>query len=222
MLRGRRRNGCFPRRHDGQCLEGSLVPGRQAMRFQGAAKWKVAKKVKLNCPGWTWQILPWLQWWSLPPRLLLPLPAGAAARQSHWVSWGVVSRSTFPRVPGKTTGARDAVVSQCTWLAKVCLLMGCKAAGNLGQQHRISRNCIVTSSPRLEGNISDAQWPVVYAISMCAHQPFHINVCFTDHFSHTCTCSAVGCVPFATCATTPSVCTAHHCHARPANAPSTK
>ena len=169
------------------------------MRFQGAAKWKVAKKVKLNCPGWTWQILPWLHWWSLPPRLLLPLPTGAAARQSHWVSWGVVSRSTSPRVPGKTTGARDAVVSQCTWLAKVCLLMGCKAAGNLGQQHRISRNCIVTSSPRLEGNISDAQWPVVYASSICAHQPFHINMCFTDHFSHTCTCSAVGCVFCSMC-----------------------
>ena len=42
-------------------------------------------------------------------------------------------------------------------------------------------------------------WPVVYASSICTHQPFHINMCFTYHFSHTCTCSAVGCVFCSMC-----------------------
>ena len=177
MLRGRGRNGdCFPRRHDGQRPEGSLVPGRQAMRAQGRGKVEGCQEGEAELPGVDMANIALAALVELATAVAVASARGSSSKaeslgflgrgQSLHVSAGAGQDNQCQKQVSFPLGNADAVVSQGTWLAKVCLLMGCKAAGNLGQQHRISRNCTVTSSPRLEGNISDAQWSAVYASSM--------------------------------------------------------
>ena len=94
----------------GNALKAAWCRAVKQCVLKGAAKSKVAKKVKVNCPG---------------AKCCLGCAGGAQQRdnvggapsfadaprneprQSHSVPWGVVNHSTSPRVRRKTTGARS-------------------------------------------------------------------------------------------------------------------